>query len=216
MNKLNKFGRARQFEPFRLNKISRLWFKGGDNSIDDTEDQKALAEVAAQRWERYQTTFVPAENAYIQEAVNYDKQSRMDQVTGQAASSSMQASSAQANQNSDALSAAGIDPSSGAWGEAISQGSANAAKAQSTVVNQTGQALQDRKVAGMKNVVAIGNGQASDTIAGMGDIATSSAKAAMDRSQRGFDQASARDAAIGTVVGAGTRAAIGVKEDPVK
>jgi hypothetical protein len=214
MSKLNRFGRAGQFEPIRLNKISRLWFKGGDYEVEETEDQRALAQVAAERWQRYQSVFVPAENKYIEESLNYDNEGRQAQVQGQAAASAQEGSSAATDENLASLSKVGITPDSGAFQEAIGDNAVASGAIQTDLVTKTGQALQDSKVNRMKNVVAIGNGQASETVAGMSDIAQSSAAQASERGDRRYAEDSSREGAAGAVAGAGARYAIGAdKED---
>lgn len=201
-----------RFQPIRPFKLRSLHFKGGDTSIDDTEEQKALAQIAAERWESYQADFVDAENKYIDEMKSYDKQSRVDQLEGSAAAETKAAFSVKQERELDTLTQAGINPNSGVFKTAINDNATQLAETQTNNVAQTGQAIQDQKVQGMKNVVAIGNGQAAETLAGMGGIATASANQAIDEAQTSAFERRSNSGAAGFAAGAGAKAALGYSE----
>ncbi|MAY54580.1 MAG: hypothetical protein CMQ46_13920 [Gammaproteobacteria bacterium] len=185
-----------------------MYFKGGSNRIEETADQKEFARIAAERWGNYQATFVPAENKYIEEMTDYDNPARMEGAT-RSARAAVQDSAADAwQERSSQMTRQAIDPSSGRFGAAVTDHAARTAGIETDVVNRTQQAVQDQRVQGMKNIVAMGNGQSAEALQGMGDVASRSAAEAADSALRKENRRSSTHQAIGTVAGAGTRAAI--------
>jgi len=205
--KFNPHGRTGQFQSFRISHISSLYFKGGEK-VKDTLEQKELSRIASERWTRYQEVFVPAENKFIEESVNYDKKSREDGVVSAASAAVRSAGGKAIDNETKALSTNGVNASSGKFMSAINENAVDTGAATTDIVNQSAQALQNQKVQGMKNVVAIGNGQAAETMSGMGGISMASANEAANNAQRKADRSSDKWEAAGTVAGAGTRLAI--------
>lgn len=193
-----------QFKPIQLknrNPANRLWFKGGDPSIDDTEDQKEVARIAGERWDSYIETFVPAENEYINEMLNYDNPQRMEQMSGVAAAGTESAYTEAIMDETKRIKAGGVNPNSGAFNEAIDSYATDSAEARTNNTTRTQQAIQDQKVTGMKNVVAMGNGQATEAISGMNQIAADSADEAIDRATKDFSERQNNFEAAGRLTG---------------
>lgn len=187
-----------------------LYFKskGSNKNPADTDDAKQLANIAMQRWQSYQNVYVPAENQYIDEMRNFDKESRMEQMT-RAASAGTRNSFAQAiDTDINNMTSAGINPASGTFQQAINHTGTKAAEAETANTTQTQQAIQDQKVQGLQNVVAIGMGKSGEAIAGLNTTAAMSAQKAEDKAINQFNNRTANTQAIGTAVGAGTRAAV--------
>ncbi len=189
------------------------FFKGGSNKIEETADQKELARIASERWGAYQETFVPAENKFIDEMTDFDNPARREQVTRSASAAVQDSASDAWEDRAASMTRSAIDPSSGAFNSAITDHATNTAEIESDVVNRTTQALQDQKVQGMKNVVAVGNGQAAEAWQGMGDISSRSAAEATDSALRKEKRQSSRHSALGTVAGGAARAAIQYEDD---
>lgn len=185
-----------------------VYFKGGDNRIEETADQKEFARIASERWSNYKSTFVPAENKFIGEMLDYDNPARMESAT-RAASAAVQDSAADVwQERAGAMTRSAIDPGSGTFQSAITDHAASTAAIETNVVNRTEQAVQDQRVQGMKNIVAMGNGQSAEALRGMGDIANRSASEAADSALRKDNRRASTHEAIGTVAGGATRAAI--------
>lgn len=199
-----KYNRGLLFRP--------IYMKSGSNRIEETAEQKELARIASERWGHYQSVFVPAENKLIDEMVNYDKDSRVNAVQGSAIADVQNASASAWGEERRALTSSGVDPTSGAFKSAISERAVNTARAESEVVNNATQGVQDQKVQGMKNVVAIGNGQAAEALQGFSAIANTSAQQAVDKAYRKQDRRASTHEAVGTVAGGAIRAAIEPKE----
>jgi hypothetical protein len=154
---------------------------GGDTSIPETEDEKVSAEIGLERQEYYQNTFVPMENDYITEVQGRNDQSEHVQLSGDVSTEFKSNFSDVASANHNALSAEGIDPSSGmAKGvhqrTAIDQGASG-----SDATNRAQVELQDSYVGGLQQVVAMGEGQSTEAQQGLQDIANTSAQVATEK-----------------------------------
>ena len=96
-----------------------------------------------------------------------------------------------------------VDPSSGrfmATSDAITAETGSAI-GRGTAAGQSGQL--DRYYQGLQNVVAMGTGQAGQTMSGLGDIARYSGDVARARARGEITEAMAREEAVGTALGAG-------------
>ena len=185
-----------------------VYFKGGSNRIEETADQQEFARIASERWSNYQSTFVPAENKFIDEMTDYDNPARTGQAIASATGAVRDAAADTWDNRASSMTRAAIDPGTGTFQAAITDHAAKSAAVESNVVNRTAQAVQDSRVQGMKNIVAMGNGQAAEAMNGMGNIAQRSAAEATDSALRKDTRRSSTHEAIGTVAGATTRAAI--------
>lgn len=185
-----------------------VYLKGGSNRIEETADQKEFARIAAERWGSYQSTFVPAENKYIEEMTDYDNPARTTQAVQSATGAVRKASADTWEGRKEGMTRMAIDPGSGSFNAAITDHAAQTAGIESNVVNRTAQAVQDNRVQGMKNIVAMGNGQAAEAMQGMSSIAQRSASEATDSALRKDARSASTSQALGTVAGGVTRAAI--------
>lgn len=219
MNNLNDFNpvdHPHAFRPIKVFKFGRLYFGGGggdDPELKDTEDQKELAKIASERWSDYQRDFVPAENFYIDEMTNYDSDARYNNIEGAAAVNTESAYGEFQDEQLSALSANNVNPNSGAFNEAIGDIATSKAKNKTSNIVQSKQALQDQGVQGMKNVVALGNNQAAESLAGLNTIASNSAGKAIDDVQTDAYEQRSKFGAIGQAAGMAGRAALGNNEE---
>lgn len=196
--------------PDRHLKRLGLFFKGGKkyNTPADTEDEMELARIAGERWQQYQSVYVPAENKYIDEMRNYDNPDRMAQVAQAAQAGTRSAFSEAINADIGNMTSAGINPQSGTFKAAISDNTSDMAAAETSNTTRTQQAIQDQKVKGLQNVVAIGMGKSGEALAGLNTTAAMSNQEARHQAVSDYNDDAANKQAIGTVVGAGTRTAI--------
>lgn len=154
---------------------------GGADQVDETSYQKALGEVAANEWNRYQDVFVPMENDYIAYANSMGDQAYYDKASDDTSLAFNKNYGEVQDQTNKALAASGVDPTSG------KTTAANADLVESQLGNEnqtTSQAHQDQTQAytgSLSNVVAMGRGQQTEAINGLQDIAQASgAKARSD------------------------------------
>ena len=144
---------------------------GGSTQISDTKAQKTLSSIAAQRFNLYQQYYVPFENQYMSDVFAMKSPSAFENVESFVTSVQQpEFQSARRNMQNQAF-AMGADPTSGQY-----QGrAAQAQEAQAAGMGRGGaEALSgqvDRYYQGMQNIVAMGQGQASQTMTGLGDVA---------------------------------------------
>tara|TARA_Y100000114_G_C11746596_1_gene321962 strand:+ start:757 stop:1359 length:603 start_codon:yes stop_codon:yes gene_type:complete len=176
---------------------------GGPASVKDTAAQKKLAELAAKRFNLYQKYFVPLENQYISDVFSLGDDSSFESVD--AFINALQQPEYQATRKGIQAEAfaRGMDPTSGQYQgnvenlltQAARGGALGAAEAQSGQV--------DRKYQGIQNVIQMGQGQAGQAIAGLGDVATLALERAKSEAKTAATDYFARQSTLGTAVGTG-------------
>ncbi|MEC6796767.1 hypothetical protein VXS03_06890 [Photobacterium sp. S4TG1] len=181
---------------------------GGKNKVEETTAQKSAAEVANRQWDIYKNDLKGFEDTFIQRVDNYNSSSNMTktkQDTGLAYAKSFSDSRSAANKQ---LTASGIDPSSSKYQRTMADISSEQAIEQADTINRAQTAEQDKYMAGLQDVTAIGMGQKSDSLAGMGDVATASMRKASSDAQNAFNRRSANNQLMGTVTGVGVSAGL--------
>jgi hypothetical protein len=167
----------------------------------DTEEAKALAEVAAKRFNRYQEVFVPLENAYIGDVMNVREQGTYETIGGLAAADYAREFAGANDQLADEMQQQGVDPNSGVFmGNSSALRKAQAMKqglgvAGAKIANTT------RFYDGLQGLIMMGQGQAGQSIGGLKDIATSSTEKAISDANTAFMNASGMRAGVGRMVG---------------
>lgn len=163
----------------------------GVKKQDESPETRALAEVAAQRFNRYKEVFAPLEDQYIEDVFNVRDQGNYE-MAGGLASAAYQPEFQKANQNfAGEMFQQGVDPSSGAFqqnsaalrrAQAVKQGlGIGGAKIDNT----------DRFYKGLQGIVAMGQGQAGEAISGMGTLASNAEDKAKASAAAAFDNSSA-------------------------
>jgi len=171
---------------------------GGGDEIEETAEEKELAQLASERWAEYRDTFRPLENQYMGEVDELGEQGAMAQVTGQAATNVQQGTEMR-----------GINPNTGmpnqgaAFGQARAQATSNA-----------GLGLQEQHKRGLQSVIQIGQGQSAKSLQGLSDVAGQAAQEAQQDAFADFNQSQAWANLAGNVAGAGTRYALQQQDGP--
>ena len=175
---------------------------GGGDKPKQTAEEKELGRIAVERWNDYQVRFKPIEDQYINDVQMTD--SDFNQVRGSTATSVQQAFSGAETDLTNNLFASGVDPSSGAFIDALDGVSQDRGLSLGTGINEAENAVDNAHVQGLQNVVAMGQGQATQAIDGMGQMAGNATNEAINRSNNSFQERSAGLQLAGTVAGAGT------------
>ncbi|HAU4888429.1 TPA: hypothetical protein F3L22_07670 [Aeromonas hydrophila] len=178
--------------------------KGGSGKVEETAAQKALAEVAMQQWQLYQNELKPYEDLFMNKVDDLKREEEFDKLAGTAALGTAQSFGEARQGLADGMAAAGVDPSSGKYQEAMKALEADQALSQTDTANRAQSSQQDRYVAGLKDVVSMGQGQKAEALAGYNSLASTSLnKAAMD-AQSKFNNKQAVMGLVGAVGGAAT------------
>lgn len=194
------------FRPLKFKKL-KLFFKGGgDTSIDDTEDQKALANVALNKYNRYQTTFKPIEDDYIGKVTTSNNADNRQRAQNIGAVNTESEFADKLKQEVQPAIGAGVDVGSGAAVNAINANELQKGEARANNTSMSQQAVQDSEIQGYQQVVGMGNGQATEAINGMSAIASESAAKAQQDAQNDFQKDASQSQAIGGAIGYGVGA----------
>ncbi|WP_235210090.1 hypothetical protein [Aeromonas media] len=178
--------------------------KGGSNEIKETEAQKAAAGVAMEQWGLYKNDLQKYEDIFMEKVDDLNSEVEFDKLAGTASLGAAKTFGDARKGQADAMAASGIDPTSGRYQETMAGLETDQALSQTDTANRAQSSQQDRHVAGLKDVVSIGAGQKAESLAGMGDVATTSLRKSVNDAQISFQNRQATAGMVGTVLGAGT------------
>ena len=159
---------------------------GGSTKIKDTASQKALANIAAKRFNLYQQYYVPLENQFMQDVFGMLDQSAFENVSGFVNALQQPQFQAARRDMERAAFSQGVDPTSGqfqARGEAMGQAQARG-MGLGTAEALSGQT--DRYYQGLQNIIAMGQGQAGQAISGLSDVGDIASKRAAAEAKTGL------------------------------
>lgn len=177
---------------------------GGDNKIEETPQQRALARASMNRWNDYQQYYRPVENRFMEQVNDMNADGQYSQAANMASIPVEQQFSQAVTQNANQMIGAGINPNSGLFKAELDKLDRNKASVKADMMSQGQMAQQNRYIGGLQNVVAIGQGQATTAMDGMGSISSMSAQKAS--SEAGLRQQSINDnrGMIGAAAGMAT------------
>ncbi|SIO96091.1 hypothetical protein [Vibrio spartinae] len=176
-----------------------------NNEVKETSYERAAADVANQQWRIYQDELSQYENSFIDRVGNYNSDSNMSDTKSDADLAYNAAYSQNRDNTVLRLAASGVDPSSEKFRQAQADITTDQAVSQANTVNRAQSSEQDKYVAGLSDVVAMGTGQKATALQGLSDVATMSANQAASDAQSSFNTRSANMQAVGAVAGAGLR-----------
>lgn len=177
---------------------------GGGDKPEQSPEEKELGRIAIERWNDYQTRFVPVENEYIEAVQRTD--SDFEDARGAAGSAVQQSFNRAEEDLSNNLFAAGLAPDSGAFIDAMEGIGEDRALSLGTGINEAEQAVDNQHLQGLQTVVQMGQGQAADSLAGMGNVAADATRDSIERAERSFENRQAGLHLVGNVAGAGAAA----------
>ncbi len=189
-----------RFEPVPLFErfgMQRVFYKGDAPKQEETAEEKALAQVASEKWARYQSVGVPAQDKYIQR-VNDMRTDGANQVARGHAASATMAEFTQPTLRT--ITQPGVNPGrmkAGLFDMAVERAKAVGDNAVGASLSQ-----EDAAIGGLQSVVEMGQGQSSTAQAGMSDLASAASAKASDDAVNKFNDRAARLAAVGTLAGA--------------
>ncbi|MGE6159194.1 hypothetical protein ACPCT8_18020, partial [Aeromonas media] len=189
--------------------------KGGSNEIKETEAQKAAAGVAMEQWDLYKNDLQQYEDLFMEKVDDLNSEREYDKLAGTASLGATTTFGEARKGQADAMAAGGIDPTSGRYQETMAGLETDQALSQTDTANRAQSSQQDRHVAGLKDVVSIGAGQKAESLAGMGDVATTSLRKSVSDAQISFQNRQATAGMVGTVMGAGASYGLSNLKAPV-
>lgn len=168
---------------------------------DESPETRALAEVAAQRFNRYKEVFAPLEDQYIADVFAVRNPANYEQAGG-LATAAYQQEFQKANENlAGQMFQQGVDPTSGAFQENSAALRRAAAVKQGLGVGTAKIENTNRFYQGLQGIIQMGQGQTADAISGMGNIATNAEERARTNAAAAFDRGSALRSGVAAGIG---------------
>ncbi len=176
---------------------------GGSNQIPETEEERALAEVAEHKFQYYKDHYAPMEDKFMERVDNMDKKGSYDFVRGAAGSSASRAFGDAKRGVRSQMEQQGLNPASGRYQGTMDAMTREQGGAASETMTRAGNQQQDEYVQGLANVTAIGRGQATNAQHGLSDVAYSASQDAASRAEDSFNRRHATGQLAGMAAGAG-------------
>ncbi|MFB5948375.1 hypothetical protein [Klebsiella pasteurii] len=152
---------------------------GGSVSVQETEAEKAQAEVAESMWELYQQKLAPYEDVFIQDVEKMNNPLAYTKAAGDTNMSySSQFSDARDNA-ANSLTSAGVNPNSGKFGSTQNSLTRQQAFQENDAINQAQSSQADQYVGGLEDALAIGSGESAQNMSALDSLSSASNKAAI-------------------------------------
>lgn len=182
---------------------------GGSNEVRETAQQKAAAEVAAKQWNMYQKELKPFEDLFMDKVTDLNKGREYEQLAGEAGLGYASSFGKARGQAGDELAAAGVDPTSGKYQDVMDELTGDQMVGQADTVARAQTSQQDKYVAGLKDIAAIGQGQKAESMQGFQNISAMAHSKASQEAQIAHEKKlSSRKATAGlagSLAGSGMR-----------
>ena len=176
---------------------------GGDTEIEETEDQRALAEIMNEKFAFYRQNYGPVEQQYFDSIERLDDQGISDSMAGVANTAAASEIYDALGSGRKSMAASGYDPSSGRSKSMVNEGLNEGAKIASGNVSRARQGTRDNYLTGLGNVVAMGAGKEADALQSMNEVAANSGMRAQDEATSKYNDQAANKYVAGQAVGAG-------------
>jgi len=173
---------------------------GGDTDVEPTAEERELAQIATERFERFEQEFIPAENEFIESVQSIDE-GDADLAAGTAAASSQQAFSQSQGQIAQSQIDSGAAPGSGRFNQAVGGAGDEAAASRGQAIAQARRGSTDRRLAGLEAVTAIGRGKDAESINTISDVAREANQESIRDAQIAANNRATNAQAAGTLVG---------------
>lgn len=174
----------------------------GSNEIKETSQQHAAADVARQQWDLYQGELKPYENIFMDKVDALNDQQKYDGIAGDVNLGYQQAFGQVRRQAADGLTSMGVDPSSGKFQGGLKDIATDQVTGTIDATNRSQTDQQNKHVAGLQDVQAMGAGQKAEAMQGYQGIAAASQQKAISDAESSLAKQQATKGLISTVGGA--------------
>ena len=178
---------------------------GGASSVEETAAEKEAAAVAKEQWDLYKSELSTYENLFMDKVDKLNSEQQYQDIAGDT-NLSYQSQFGQARDNAaTSLASAGVDPTSGKYQAAMDNITGQQVTGQIDTTNRAQSAQADKYVAGLQDVVSMGQGQKAEALSGFGSIAGNAQNKAISDASTAQANKNATAGAVGAVAGAGLR-----------
>ncbi|ELD4017367.1 hypothetical protein QI600_003196 [Salmonella enterica] len=175
---------------------------GGSNEIPETSQQRAQAEIARKQWDLYNQRLKPMENIFMAKVDKLNDEDKYQNLAGVTNLGYQKQFGDVRHQAADQLAAAGVDPGSGKFQEAMNAISGEQATGQTDAINRVQSSQADKYIAGLQDVVALGSGQKADALQGYNSLAENSLRKAGMDAQSAYMRRQGNASLVGAGLGA--------------
>ncbi|GLY59263.1 hypothetical protein Pcaca05_01210 [Pectobacterium carotovorum subsp. carotovorum] len=175
---------------------------GGSTEVKETSQQAAAADVARQQWDLYQNELKPYENMFMDKVEGLNDQQKYDGIAGDVNLGYQQQFGQVRRQAADGLASIGVDPSSGKFQGGLKDIATDQVTGTIDATNRSQTDQQNKYVAGLQDVQAMGAGQKAEAMQGYQGIAAASQQKAISDAQSSLSKQQASKGLISTVGGA--------------
>ncbi|MEE3649448.1 MULTISPECIES: hypothetical protein [unclassified Brenneria] len=177
----------------------------GSNEIKETSQQHAAADVARQQWDLYQSELKPYENLFMEKVDALNDEQKYDNIAGDVNLGYQQEFSHARQQAASGLASAGVDPSSGKFQSALSDLTEDQVSGTIDATSRAQTDQQNKYVAGLQDIQAMGAGQKAEALQGYQSIAAASQQKAISDAQNSLAKTQATQGLVGALGGAAAR-----------
>lgn len=175
---------------------------GGSGEIKETSQQKAQAEIAMKQWRLYSDKLKPMENIFMADVDKLNNKEKYQNLAGVTNLGYQKQFGEVRHQAANQLAAAGIDPGSGKYQEAMNDIAGEQAIGQIDATNRVQSSQADKYIAGLQDVVALGAGQKADALQGYNSLAENSLRKAGMDAQAAYMRRQGNASLVGAGMGA--------------
>lgn len=175
---------------------------GGSGEIKETSQQKAQAEIAMKQWRLYSDKLKPMENIFMADVDKLNNKEKYQNLAGVTNLGYQKQFGEVRHQAANQLAAAGVDPSSGKYQEAMNDIAGEQAIGQIDATNRVQSSQADKYIAGLQDVVALGAGQKADASQGYNSLAENSLRKAGMDAQAAYMRRQGNASLVGAGMGA--------------
>jgi hypothetical protein len=177
---------------------------GGSDKVKETDYEKELAKVYSEQWDYYESNIVPEENKIIADAKTSNDSSVYQGISDDVNLGYQKSFSEAGKTTLDSLASQGVDPSSGKGKGAVKSLSDIEGSVNADATSRSEIAGQERYIDKMGNVMAMGQGEAQDSVASLSDIAVNSQKKAISDASISANNKANINSTLGALGGAYT------------
>ncbi|KFX07293.1 hypothetical protein KP22_04185 [Pectobacterium betavasculorum] len=177
----------------------------GSNEIKETSQQHAAADVARQQWNLYQNELKPYENLFMDKVEGLNEQQKYDGIAGDVNLGYQQQFRQARRQAADGLTSSGVDPSSGKFQSTLKDVATGQVAGTIDSTNRAQTDQQNKYVAGLQDVQALGAGQKAEALQGYQSIASASQQKAVSDAENSLAKVQGAQGLVGVLGGAAVR-----------
>jgi hypothetical protein len=173
---------------------------GGGTKPKDHPEERTLAEIGEEQWAEYKSTYIPIENQWMARVQKLDDPNQHALAQGLASSEFKQANRDTLNNTQMASSAGDAFRRGGDFARAASTAN-NAAQ----ISNRASLGVTDRYIRGAESIVGVGQGQATEGLQGLSDVAEQAVQGRIDNSKNRYEREQGKRTMYGALAGGGLR-----------